>query len=88
MASEFGILSPRGLGMWRMSKVGVDFSWRFLILGKKFLVKICLHIYKPLLSLPNKNSKVAVRRVLAAAVDDWLENLFALAPVQAYAYVQ
>ncbi len=28
------------------------------------------------------------RRVLATAVDDWLENLFALAPVQAYAYVQ
>jgi hypothetical protein len=27
-------------------------------------------------------------RVLATAVDDWLENLFALAPVRAYAYVQ
>jgi hypothetical protein len=27
-------------------------------------------------------------RVLATAVDDWSENLFALAPVQAYAYVQ
>ncbi len=28
------------------------------------------------------------RRVLATAVDDWLENLFALAPVRTYAYVQ
>ncbi len=28
------------------------------------------------------------RRVLATAVDDWSENLFVLAPVQAYAYVQ
>jgi hypothetical protein len=28
------------------------------------------------------------RRVLATAVEDWLENLFALAPVRAYAYVQ
>ncbi len=27
-------------------------------------------------------------RVLATVVDDWLENLLALAPVQAYAYVQ
>ncbi len=28
------------------------------------------------------------RRVLATAVDDWSENLFALAPVRAYANVQ
>ncbi len=28
------------------------------------------------------------RRVLATTVDDWLENLFVLAPVRAYAYVQ
>jgi hypothetical protein len=27
-------------------------------------------------------------RVLATAVDDWLENLFVLAPVRAYAYVR
>ncbi len=31
---------------------------------------------------------VGSSRVLATKVDDWLENLFALAPVQAYAYVQ
>jgi hypothetical protein len=28
------------------------------------------------------------RRVLTTAMDDWSENLFALAPVRAYAYVQ
>ncbi len=28
------------------------------------------------------------RRVLTTAMDNWSENLFALAPVQAYAYVQ
>ncbi len=28
------------------------------------------------------------RKVLATAVDDWLENLLALAPVRAYVYVQ
>jgi hypothetical protein len=28
------------------------------------------------------------RRVLATVVDKWLENLLALAPVRAYAYVQ
>ncbi len=27
-------------------------------------------------------------RVLTTVRDDWLENLFALAPVRAYAYVQ
>ncbi len=38
-------------------------------------------------SFPNR--KIAgSHRVLATAVDDWLENLLALAPVQAYAYVQ
>ncbi len=28
------------------------------------------------------------RRVLTTAMDDWSENLFALAPVRAYAYVR
>ncbi len=28
------------------------------------------------------------RRVLTTAMDDWSENLFVLAPVQAYAYVR
>ncbi len=38
---------------------------------------------------PHRDENVAgSRRVLATAVDDWSENLFALAPVQAYAYVQ
>jgi hypothetical protein len=39
-------------------------------------------------SLRKKTFFAGSHRVLATVVDDWLENLHALAPVQAYAYVQ
>jgi hypothetical protein len=46
--------------------------------------------FGPFLILADKGaaSFAGSRRVLATAVDDWSENLFALAPVRAYAYVQ
>jgi hypothetical protein len=39
-------------------------------------------------SFSSQENITGSRRVLATAMDDWSENLFALAPVQAYTYVQ
>jgi hypothetical protein len=43
---------------------------------------------KPPSNNSTKQKLAGSHRVLATAVDDWSENLLALAPVQAYTYVQ
>jgi hypothetical protein len=61
--------------------------------GTAFPIPKCLGLWddkiaKDATVVKIKKTVAGSRRVLATAVDDWSENLLALAPVQAYAYVQ
>ncbi len=53
-----------------------------------FLCKVSTFFKKKMLGTLHSYFFAGSRRVLATAVDNWLENLLALAPVQAYAHVQ